>query len=161
MIRDKKASTLNGSLVYRVRFALHEARKCAQILDKLRDNNTRLEKMVSLSSDQPTITPEQPRVSHTSVGLHNHLRPLMRTLYEVLGKSWPCDCRRGHEARLCLLQKRDQRRDSMTSEMGYGEKVYFNLLVSLNGEENKPNCRWLESQLGIALQQYVASPNNY
>ncbi len=143
----------NGSAGYRVRFALHEARRCAQILDKLRDNNTRLEKMVSLSSDIPSMIPEQPKTSHTDVGFHNHLRPLMHDLYGVLGRSWPCNCDRGHKARLCLLQRRDRRRDSVTSETSYGGKVYFNLLMSLNKEGNMLDSCWLEGQLGIALQQ--------
>ncbi|KAF2133134.1 hypothetical protein P153DRAFT_392987 [Dothidotthia symphoricarpi CBS 119687] len=154
MIRDGDSTPIN-SLNSRLRFAF-EARQYNQILNRITNNNARLEKIVGWSSDSLFVTPESPKESRTIGSPHIQLRPLMHTLYEALGESWPCDCHGRHEARLCLLQYRDRRRDSMTSDTGGCDNVYFNLLVSLANEGNEPYCRWLESQLCIALHQDLA-----
>lgn len=112
------------------------------------------------SSDALTPAPEPSKDSRIIDNPHVQLRPLMHTLYTALGGLWPCDCRREHEARLCLLQRRDRRRDSVTSD-SEADNIYFNLLMSLRSEGNEPYCRWLESQLCIALQQYVLVLNMF
>ncbi|KAH7372317.1 hypothetical protein BKA66DRAFT_572438 [Pyrenochaeta sp. MPI-SDFR-AT-0127] len=151
-IRNKSTSTPINAVSHRVRFALHEGKKYSEILSKIKTNNERLEKLVFFSSDSLFEMPELPKESRVVGSPHIELRPLMHTLYAALGGLWPCECHRAHEARLCLLQQRDQRRDSMMADSGEGNNVYFNMLMSLSSEENKPYCRWLESQLCIALQ---------
>lgn len=154
-IRDKRASTPINALSHRIRFSVLEAKTCRQILGKITDNNEKLERLVQWCADALFAAPETPKERRTVGSPHIQLRPLMHTLYAALGGLWPCDCHREHEARLCLLQHRDRRRDSVTSDAGEGENVYFNLLMSLKSEDSEPYCHWLESQLCIALQQYV------
>lgn len=153
-IRNRTASAPINSVSHRVRFAVHEGKKYSQILSKIKANNEKLEKIVFWSSN-PLYEPDPPKESRVVGSPHIELRPLMHTLYAALGGLWPCDCNRPHEARLCLLQQRDQRRDSVMTDSAEVNNVYFNMLMSLSSEKNKPYCRWLESQLCIALQQYV------
>ncbi|KAF1845080.1 uncharacterized protein K460DRAFT_405357 [Cucurbitaria berberidis CBS 394.84] len=155
-IRHRTSSTPINALSHRVRFAIHEAKKYGQILTKIKENNERLEKIVLWAADTVFATPELPKNSRPVGSPHIQLRPLMHTLHAALGGLWPCDCPGKHEARLCLLQHRDQRRDSMTTDTGEGDNVYFNMLMSLRSAENEPYCRWLESQLCIALQEDIA-----
>ena len=152
-IRDKSASASINTLSHRVRYTLFEAKKYNQILTKIKEKNEQLEKIVLWSSDASFAPPESPKESRIIGSPYIQLRPLMHTLYQTLGGLWPCNCHRKHEARLCLLQRRDQRRDSVTTDTKEGDNVYFDMLMSLRSGENGQYCRWLESQLCIALQQ--------
>jgi len=152
-IRNKTNTTPINTLSHRVRYALLEVKKYDRILTKIKEKNEQLEKIVLWSSDTLFALPETPKESRTIGSPHIQLRPLMHTLYKTLGGLWPCDCHRKHEARLCLLQHRDQRRDSVTADTGETNNVYFNMLMSLSSGENGQYCRWLETQLCIALQQ--------
>lgn len=135
-----------------VRFATFKADTCRKLLHKITTHNERLERVVSWSSNAQDLATESLKESGAIKNLELQLRPLLHTLHAALGGLWPCDCRREHEARLCLLQRWDRRRDSIISDTEV-ENVYFELLISLRSESFEPYCRWLECQICVALQQ--------
>lgn len=143
---ERQQVQANSDFSSRFRFNLKEEKRL-RILDKISRYNVKIAQLLDYSTPTTACTEESFKRPSKQLR-HRRLRPVIQNLYKAMGKLWPCDCGKAHQAHLCLLECQS----GSDSSKGATDKVYFNMLTSKHGDARSNLYDWVENKICVALE---------